>query len=72
MQYTHIALFHTVASCNYCTFSTGTYVIYIFGEKHFVCLMPIKHFVLYCIVYEPISKRYIYKKFKFYNPRRVF
>ena len=49
MQYTYFALFHTVASCKYCTFSTGTYVIYIFGEKHFVCLMPIKHFVLYCI-----------------------
>ena len=47
MQYTHIGLFHTVASCKYCTFSTGTYVIYIFGEKHFVCLMPIKHFVLF-------------------------
>ena len=47
MQYTYIALFHIVASCKYYTFSTGTYVIYIFGEKHFVCLMPIIH--LYCM-----------------------
>ena len=45
MQYTYNVLFHTVAFCKYCTFSTGTSVIYIFGEKHFVCLMPIKHFV---------------------------
>ena len=41
------ALFHTIASCKYCTFPSGTYVIFIFGEKHYVCLMPIKRIVLY-------------------------
>ena len=41
------------------------YVIYIFGEKHFVCLIPIKHLLLLLLYIITISQCRFFLQYEF-------